>query len=194
MTFEGKYFSMWRVARTIDAHAKSSQTIENNNIKASVGAKTNNWRETVPTNAFQSTLSDGITIPTVSSRVLAFILPMPQLFRAGVIASIFGYGLTSLLIRARALILPHFVVTTEPVPVLPVAMYTGLFMAFVSNIRYQILQGVVEPYLHYITEANNVGPGISVVAVLLVRYANGVFGSWLAIGGMRAAGLQKLKG
>ncbi|KAL7428818.1 hypothetical protein ACHAXH_004480 [Discostella pseudostelligera] len=196
----GKYYSMWRVARTVDAHAMLSEIIEHNmnNPSTISTATTNNWRDKVPTNAFQPTLFDGYTPPTLSSRFLAFLLPMPQLFHAGVIASTIGYGLTSILIRLRALIAPHYVVATEPVSVVLAAVYTGLFMAFVSNIRYQMLQGIIEPFLLSVTQAlsNRIGSWVNVfgkVAVLLVRYANGVLGSWIAIGGMRAVGLQKLK-
>ena len=32
------------------------------------------------------------------------------------------------------------------------------------------------------------------IVVILVRYANGVFGSWIAIQGMRILGIQRLKG
>lgn len=198
--FAGKYYSMWRVARTVDAHAMLSEIIEHNmnNPSTISTATTNNWRDKVPTNAFQPTLFDGYTPPTLSSRFLAFLLPMPQLFHAGVIASTIGYGLTSILIRLRALIAPHYVVATEPVSVVLAAVYTGLFMAFVSNIRYQMLQGIIEPFLLSVTQAlsNRIGSWVNVfgkVAVLLVRYANGVLGSWIAIGGMRAVGLQKLK-
>lgn len=192
---------MWRVAKTVDIRAKSTKTTTESNVDDSTATSKlfmNNWREKVPTNAFQPTLFDGYTTPSLRSRILAFLLPMPQLFKAGVIASTIGYGLTSILIHARALLAPQYVVATEPVPVILAAVYTGLFMAIVSNIRYQILQGLVEPFLLSITEAlsNRIGTwvnGCGKVAVLLVRYANGVLGSWIAIGGMRAVGLQKLK-
>ena len=191
---------MWRVARTVDAHhTKSSDAMESNSNDSTTSIKViDDWRDKVPTNAFQPTLFDGHTSPSLSSRILAFILPMPQLFRAGVIASTIGYGLTSILIRARSLLAPQYRVVTEPVPVVLAALYTGLFMAFVSNIRYQILQGIVEPFLFSMTEklSNRIGSWVTVVgklAVLFVRYANGVLGSWIAIGGMRAVGLQKLK-
>ena len=174
-------------------HEKSSKMIiESNAINPTASTTSmNSWRDKVPTNAFQPTLFDGYTTPSLSSRILAFLLPMPQLFRAGFIASTIGYGLTSMLIRARALLVPQYVVATEAVPVVLAAVYTGLFMAFVSNIRYQILQGVVEPFL--VQRGQRYPTLFGKLAVLLVRYANGVLGSWMAIGGMRAVGLQKLK-
>lgn len=101
-----------------------------------------------------------------------------------------GYGLTSILIHARALLAPQFVVATEPVPMVLAAMCTGSFMAIASNVRYQILQGIVEHFLPSISDAL---VGFGKVAVLLVRYANGVLGSWIAIEGIRAVGLHMLK-
>ena len=203
----GKYYSMWRVARTVDANADAT-TYTNNNGKES---STNSWRDRVPTNAFQPTLLDGHTTPSIQSRILAFILPMPQLFRAGVIASTLGYGLTSLLIKLRTLLIPTYVVVTKPVSVPLAAIYTGLFMAFISNIRYQLLQGIVEPYLidgvfsKIETLGNEKTPmgrilgkfmflkHLKRVVVVLVRWGNGLLGSWIAIGGMRWFGLQQLK-
>lgn len=200
----GKYFSMWRVAKTID-------TSENNQAADKEGGdnqKKSNWRENVPTNAFQRTLLDGHTHPTPSSRFLAFLVPMPQLFRAGVMASTVGYGLTSALISLRTMFLPSYVAQTSPVSVPLAALYTGVFMAFVSNIRYQLLQGLVEPFIDLlfdklasIGENDGIAGSIarwriwkSIKASLIVgvRWSNGLLGSWIAIAGMRALKLQKL--
>ncbi len=201
----GKYFSMWRVAKTID-------TLKDNNPVDKQGdgnQKKSNWRDKVPTNAFQRTLLDGHTHPTLSSRFLAFLVPMPQLFRAGVLASTVGYGLTSALISLRTMFLPSYVAQTSPVSVPLAALYTGVFMAFVSNIRYQLLQGVVEPYLidlpfdklATLGESDGIAGSIarwrmwkSIKASLIVgvRWGNGLLGSWIAIAGMKALRLQKL--
>jgi hypothetical protein len=181
----GKYYSMWRVARTIDENADTT-AYTNNNEKG----RTNSWRDRVPTNSFQPTLLDGHTTPSTQSRVLAFILPMPQLFQAGVIASTLGYGLTSLLVKLRTLLIPTYVVATKPVSVPLAAIYTGFFMAFISNIRYQLLQGIVEPCLIDGVFSNK---HLKRLVVVLVRWGNGLLGSWIAIGGMRFFGLQQLK-
>ncbi|KAL9183204.1 hypothetical protein ACHAXT_004991 [Thalassiosira profunda] len=205
----GKYYSMWRVARTIDADADDANRGDGEK-KSDTSDTTTDWRANIPTNAFQPTLLDGRTKPTLSSRVLAFLLPMPQLFRAGVIASTIGYGLTSFLVRLKTFFVPQYVASTEPVSVPLAAIYTGLFMAFVSNVRYQLLQGVVEPYLidgtfEKVEALHNKEGGGRIArqlrhlrhakraVVVLVRWANGLLGSWIAIGGMRAFGLQKLK-
>lgn len=200
----GKYFSMWRVAKTIDVSKINIPTDEEGGTQ-----KESNWREKVPTNAFQRTLLDGHTRPTISSRFLAFLVPMPQLFRAGVIASTVGYGLTSTLISLRSIYLPSYVAQTSPVSVPLAALYTGVFMALVSNIRYQLLQGVVEPCLidvpfdklarlgendGFVGSIARWGMWKSIKASIIVgvRWGNGLLGSWIAIAGMRALKLQKL--
>lgn len=200
----GKYFSMWRVAKTID-------TSENNIPADKEGGgsqKKINWRENVPTNAFQRTLLDGHTRPTLSSRFLAFLVPMPQLFRAGVMASTVGYGLTSALISLRTMFLPSYVAQTSPVSVPLAALYTGVFMALVSNIRYQLLQGLVEPFIDLLFDKLarmgeidgiagiiarwRIWKSIKASLIVGVRWGNGLLGSWIAIAGMRALKLQKL--
>lgn len=202
----GKYYSCWRVAKTSVSKPKNEIVTVDNISKNNV-----NWRERVPTNAFQKTLLDGHTTPSMLSRFLAVVVPMPQLFRAGVIASTIGYGITSAMIQLRTMFIPSYVPQTNPVSVPLAALYTGAFMALVSNIRYQLLQGVIEPYLidtpffklQRLAETNNglvgriarwkIWKTIKGLLILAVRWANGLLGSWLAIGGMRALNLQQLK-
>lgn len=190
----GKYYSMWRVART----ASESEGGDSSGTSSAVG-----WRDRAPTNSFQPLLLDG-TVPTFEGRCLAFLLPMPSLFRAGVIASTVGYGLTSVLIRIRTAVLPSYVSPTRPVSVPLAAVYTGAFMALVSNIRYQLLQGIVEPYFidEPFDKLSEIGKRqwaaaltgkLKYVVIFLVRLANGLLGSYIAISGMKAFGLQKLK-
>ena len=209
----GKYYSMWRVARTVNADIN-----DNDDIITAAATNTNdnnkedtNWRDNVPTNAFQSTLLDGRTKPTITNRILAFILPMPQLFRAGIIASTLGYGVTSVLVYIRTLVIPQYEVVTMAVSVPKAAIYTGCFMALISNVRYQLLQGVVEPMIDVVffkvdkvLVKNDSGSRMRLLlrrllsnvkraVIVFIRIGNGLLGSWIAIGGMRAFGLQQLK-
>ena len=166
----GKYYSMWRVAPTLDQKDETEEV---------------NHRD-IPTNAFQTDQAY-----TLSQRGMAMLIPIPSLFRAGVIASTIGYGLTSILIAFRSLLVPSYVAKTQNVNIVYASMYTGGFMAIVSNIRYQLLQGIIEPKIIEKLFANF--PVIKAAMIFLVRLGNGLLGSSIAIAGMKFFGLQKLK-
>ena len=200
----GKYYSMWRVARTVTSIDNTDGDVKETKESS------NDWRDKVPNNAFQSTLLDGQTTPTLQSRFLSFILPMPNLYKAGFIASTLGYGLTALLIHIRTILLPHYVTATKQVSVIGASIYTGAFMALVSNIRYQLLQGVIEPSIDSafnkleamthsrdrkdtILDKLKFLTNVKRLTIILVRLGNGLLGSYIAITGMKAFGLQQLK-
>ncbi|GFH55749.1 hypothetical protein CTEN210_12225 [Chaetoceros tenuissimus] len=166
----GKYYSMWRVAPTLDQKDETKEV---------------NYRD-VPTNAFQTDQAY-----TLSQRGMAMLIPIPSLFRAGVIASTIGYGLTSILIALRSLLVPSYVAKTQNVNIVYASIYTGGFMAIVSNIRYQLLQGIIEPKI--IEKLFAKFPVIKAAMIFLVRLGNGLLGSSIAIAGMKFFGLQKLK-
>jgi Protein RETICULATA-related len=180
---------MWRVAKTLeDTNADNLKNATQSNGSSDpilIG------KLPVPTNAFQTYMMDGVTRPTLLQRGGSFLAPVFPLFRAGVITSAVGYGLVDLLIRLRSVLLPSYTAATQPVNVLYASVYTGCFMAVVSNIRYQLLQGLVEPLLD---KALARFPLIRKAVIFIVRWMNGLLGSVLAITGMRACGLQKLKG
>lgn len=175
----GKYYSMWRTAKTLeDAENKSDDQ------EPRLG------KMRVPTNAFQSTMMDGVTRPTLVQRGGALLAPVYPLFRAGLIAGFIGYGLTAIITALRSLLLPEYVAATQNVNVVYASLYTGGFMAIVSNLRYQILQGVIEPV---IDKCFKQIPPVRAFLIFSIRWANGLLGSVLAITGMRALGLQRLK-
>lgn len=179
----GKYYTMWRVAPTLRngrADASSAPELTDSTI---CGVP-------VPSNAFQATLIDGVTKPSPRQRTLSFFSPMTSLFQAGVVASTIGYGLTALLIALRTVCIPTYVAATRSVNILYASIYTGTFMALISNLRYQVLQGIVEP--HFIDKLSRY-PIIHSFVTFLVRLANGFLGSVLAIMGMRILGLQQRK-
>lgn len=179
----GKYYTMWRVAPTL-LNAKANKSFATEVTDSTVcGVQ-------VPSNAFQATLIDGFTKPSPRQRMLSFFSPMTSLFQAGVVASTIGYGLTALLIALRSVCVPTYVATTRSVNILHASIYTGAFMAIISNLRYQVLQGVVEP--HFIDKLSCY-PMVHSFVTFLVRLANGFLGSVLAIMGMRILGLQQRK-
>lgn len=205
----GKYYSMWRTAKTLDG-------VEAGAIKSSeMGDPILFGRLPVPTNAFQPCMADGVTLPTLQQRLGSFLAPVPALFRAGTIASSVGYGIAALLVAVRSKLMPSFQTETIPVNILYASIYTGCFMAVVSNLRYQVLQGVVEPIVidRWIfsgigitqdEEKNDIEPSgnerrqsivvLRSFVILAVRWMNGLLGSVLAISGMRFLGLQRVKG
>lgn len=173
----GKYSSMWRTAKTTDTLKKSMHEPHFGSLR-------------VPSNAFQKYLLDGSTVPSLYQRAASFVVPIPALFRAGIWASAIGYGFTHILIKLRALLLPNYVAGTQNINILYACLYTGAFMATVSNLRYQLLQGLVEPFLDRMLQRY---PYIRAITIFATRTLNGVLGSVLAISGMQILGLQKLK-
>jgi hypothetical protein len=194
----GKYYAMWRVAPTKDGvnDNKNHSTQQAGVSSKPVAVKEPSFWSRVPTNAFQDTYPDGFggtstVSPSLQLRAAAFLKPIPPLFRAGVVASALGYGLTSILIFMRSLLVPSYAAKTKMVNLPLACVYTGCFMAVVSNIRYQLLSGIVEP--QFIDRYFAQHPPVQAVLVFLVRLANGILGSMLAITGMTLCGLQKLK-
>jgi len=193
----GKYYSMWRVAPTQldnDEVHTDKETLSPEKVN-SYSKATSFWSR-VPTNAFQATCPDGLggmsTVPpSIELRIAAFIKPIPTLFRAGAIASGLGYGMTSILIYLRSILIPAYQAQTKMVNIPFACIYTGCFMAVVSNIRYQLLSGVIEP--KFIDRYFEHLPPVHKVLIFMVRFANGILGSMLAISGMKFFGLQKLK-
>ena len=185
----GKYYSMWRVAPTFTKGANerdNSCTAENSDSDSTTVSHGGGGGVSIPTNAFQTDKSYSLV-----QRGMAFILPIPSLFKAGFIASAIGYGLTQILISLRSILVPSYVAATANINILHACLYTGGFMAFVSNIRYQLLQGIVEPMV--VEKLFWKFPIIKAAAIFAVRLANGLLGSSLAIAGMTFFGLQKLK-
>ena len=176
----GKYYSMWKVAKTLSSDPKNEYQEEDES-----------WRAKVPTNAFQDTLLDGKTKPDFPQRIAAFFVPIPSLFQAGFIASAIGYGFTAILISLRSMMIPSYEAATVNVNIFHACLYTGSFMAIVSNIRYQVLQGLIEPKI--IDKLFVRTPAVHTTMISLVRLVNGLLGSYLAITGMKVLGLQKLK-
>eukprot|EP00979_Chaetoceros_neogracilis_P014426 scaffold4640_cov283-Chaetoceros_neogracile.AAC.3 len=188
----GKYYSMWKVAPTstsTSASRSSNSSVSSKghgNDHSSSSTVSSSSSSKIPTNAFQTDEPYSLM-----QRSMAFILPIPDLFRAGFIASAIGYGLTQILISLRSLLVPSYEAATASVNIIHACLYTGGFMAVVSNIRYQLLQGIIEPMV--VEKIFRNFPFVKAAAIFAVRLANGLLGSSLAIAGMKMFGLQKLK-
>ena len=177
--------SMWRVARTLELEDLPSGEDEHKKSKDMMLGSI-----PVPTNAFQPFMLDGVTRPSFRQRAGSLLAPIIPLFRAGVIASGLGYGFAALLVTIRSLLFPSYVAVTQRIDILHASIFTGCFMAVVSNLRYQVLQGIIEPAIDYTLQKS---PLLRSVVVFVVRWANGLLGSLLSITGMKYFGLQKLK-
>lgn len=195
----GKYISMWKTAKT--QTGESDAGIAQCKIRG-IMEEPSLFRMTVPTNAFQRTMLDGVTAPKLKQRLGSLIVPMVPLFRAGCTASFLGYGFTAVVIQLRHAFIPSYVTVTQSVNVLGAALYTGALMAVVSNIRYQILQGILEPAVDRFCHVGNINANTNVHVLLqllrgalifAIRICNGLLGSMLAIAGMKLVGLQRLK-
>jgi len=178
----GKYMSMYKTAPTQKVE-RSSSSAGDQQPQLFLGRP-------VPTNAFQRTMLDGTTVPTIRQRFGSLLAPVVPLFRAGCIASFVGYGVTAVAIQLRTLLLPNYVAATRQVNILAATLYTGCFMAVVSNLRYQLLQGIVEPAIDYLMRTV---PLLRAVSIFVVRVGNGILGSSLAIAGMQFCGLQQMR-
>jgi hypothetical protein len=214
---------MWRTAKTLDGDDKDDKDATSSSMKKNRqdagGGDPVLFGMTVPTNAFQSKMADGLASPNTNQRLGSFLAPVPALFRAGTIASGVGYGIMAFLVALRTWLVPSYRTQTIPVNILYASVYTGCFMAVVSNLRYQVLQGIIEPILidrwlfsglgggandnannnHNRMESSKREPSrrlllvLRSVLVFVVRWLNGLLGSVLAINGMRMFGLQRLK-
>jgi hypothetical protein len=178
----GKYYSMWKVAKTQLGNATTDASLDQDEPRLG--------RMKVPTNAFQSTLLDGVTRPSIKQRLGSLVAPVVPLFRAGIFASLIGYGLTAGMISMRSFLVPSYLPVTRQVNIVYACVYTGAFMAVFSNLRYQVLQGAIEPAVDaWLARL----PFLRGVVIFTIRIGNGLLGSILAISGMRWLGLQKLK-
>lgn len=145
--------------------------------------------------SFQAAPSDGAVTNAFQRgasprrRVAAVASPAPRLFAVGFLAAAFGYGATAALAALRARLGVAAPAAAPPaVPIWAAAVYTGCFVAVVSNLSYQVLQGLVE---HRLVEPATAGRPRARAALLFAgRSLRSLAASGLAIRGMQALGLQ----
>ncbi|KAI5681464.1 hypothetical protein M9H77_02692 [Catharanthus roseus] len=104
-----------------------------------------------PDNAFQVALAG--TSYSLIQRLGAIVRNGAKLFAVGTGASLVGTGVTNTLIAARKAVDKTFAGEAEDLPILSTSAAYGVYMAVSSNLRYQILAGVIEqrilePLLH----------------------------------------------
>ncbi|GMI75779.1 hypothetical protein HRI_001247200 [Hibiscus trionum] len=105
-----------------------------------------------PDNAFQVALAG--TSYSLLQRVAAIVRNGAKLFAVGTGASLVGVGVTNTLINARKVLDKSFAEEADDsLPVLTTSFQYGVYMSVSSNLRYQIIAGVIEqrilePLLH----------------------------------------------
>ncbi|KAA3469508.1 protein RETICULATA-RELATED 4, chloroplastic-like [Gossypium australe] len=105
-----------------------------------------------PDNAFQVALAG--TSYSFLQRFGAIVRNGAKLFGVGSGASLVGVGVTNTLINARKVFDKSFAEKAEDVPIFSTSVQYGVYMSISSNLRYQIIAGVIEqrilePLLHH---------------------------------------------
>lgn len=142
-----------------------------------------------PENAFQIALAG--TSYTLLQRIGAILRNGAKLFAVGTSASLIGTGVTNALIAARKVIDKSFAGEAEDVPILSTSVAYGVYMAVSSNLRYQILAGIIEqrilePLLHQHKVV------LSAIC-FVVRTGNTFLGSLMWVDYIRWIGIQKIR-
>jgi len=142
-----------------------------------------------PENAFQVALAG--TSYSFLQRIGAILRNGAKLFAVGTGASLVGTGVTNALINARKAVDKSFAGEAEDVPILSTSVAYGVYMAVSSNIRYQILAGIIEqrilePLLHQ-------HKLILSVICFAVRTGNTFLGSLMWVDYARWTGIQKIR-
>ncbi|KAG5565161.1 hypothetical protein RHGRI_001154 [Rhododendron griersonianum] len=142
-----------------------------------------------PDNAFQVALAG--TSYSFLQRVGAIVRNGAKLFAVGTGASLVGTGITNGLINARKAIDKTFAGEAEDVPILSTSVAYGVYMAVSSNLRYQVLAGVIEqrilePFLHQ----HKIWLSATCFAV---RTGNTFLGSLMWVDYARWVGIQKIR-
>ncbi|XP_073052589.1 protein RETICULATA-RELATED 4, chloroplastic-like [Primulina eburnea] len=140
-----------------------------------------------PDNAFQVALS-GASF-SLLQRMGAIARNGAKLFAVGTTSSLVGTVVTNAMINARKVVENSHGVEVENVPILSTSVAYGVYMAISSNLRYQMLAGVIEqrilePMLHQ--------HKLFLSAICFaVRTGNTFFGSLLWVDYARFIGIQK---
>ncbi|OUZ99576.1 Protein of unknown function DUF3411 [Macleaya cordata] len=141
-----------------------------------------------PDNAFQIALSG--TSYSFLQRLGSIMRNGAKLFAVGTSASLVGTAATNALIKARTAVDKSSVGEVEEIPIVSTSVAYGVYMAVSSNLRYQLLAGVIEqrilePLLHQHKLV------LSAIC-FAVRTGNTFLGSLLWVDYARLIGIQKV--
>ncbi|CBI16351.3 unnamed protein product, partial [Vitis vinifera] len=142
-----------------------------------------------PENAFQVALAG--TSFSFLQRIGAIVRNGSKLFAVGTTSSLVGTLVTNAIINARKAVDSSSAGEVEDVPVLSTSVAYGVYMAISSNLRYQVVAGVVEqrilePMLHK-------HKLLLSALCFAVRTGNTFLGSLLWVDYARWVGVQKVQ-
>ncbi|XP_074324574.1 protein RETICULATA-RELATED 4, chloroplastic-like [Apium graveolens] len=142
-----------------------------------------------PDNAFQVAFAGSSY--TFFQRIGAIVRNGFKLFAVGTSASLVGTGVTNVLINVRKAVDKSFAGEAEDVPIFSTSVAYGVYMSVSSNLRYQVLAGVIEqrilePLLHQ-------HKLILSAICFAVRTGNTFLGSLMWVDYARWVGIQKVR-
>ncbi|GMH37960.1 hypothetical protein BSKO_05844 [Bryopsis sp. KO-2023] len=146
------------------------------------------WLSNIPENAFQM-VQPGMQPFTLLQRSFSILRNGAKLLGVGIICSAIGVAATNGLIKAREMMDPNFQNRNPPQNVIGMGIGYGLYMGISSNLRYQILAGIVEE--RGIEKVLVGRPQLCRSLTFIARTANTYLGSLLWVDFLRIAGLQK---
>jgi len=156
--------------------------------RGSVIGKVMNVFEGCPENAFQR-VPAGYRPFTVTQRVGAVVRNGIKLFGVGFGASVMGVAVTNGLVAARCALDPSYVPLNAPQDVAVMSATYGLYMATSSNLRYQVMAGVLEERV--IETVFKGYPGVCGALSFALRTGNTFLGSLLWVDFIRLLRLQE---
>ena len=144
-----------------------------------------------PENAFQK-VPPGYAPFTLAQRVGAVARNGAKLLGVGFGASLLGVSMTNGLCAARQWLDPAWAPPNAPQDVLTMSAAYASYMAVSSNLRYQVIAGVVEERGIEVLFKGN--PAAAAALSFVVRTANTFLGSLMWVDYLRLLGLQKAPG
>lgn len=147
-----------------------------------------NFFASCPDNAFQR-VPPGMSPFSLGQRIGAILRNGGKLLTVGFCASMLGVGITNALVTVRQMLDPTWAPPNKPQDVLHTSAAYGVYMSVSSNLRYQIIAGVIEERgIETIFKGQH---QLCHVLSFVVRTANTFVGSLLWVDFVRLLGMQK---
>ncbi|EFJ52087.1 hypothetical protein VOLCADRAFT_79235 [Volvox carteri f. nagariensis] len=141
-----------------------------------------------PDNAFQK-VPPGMEPFTLTQRIGAILRNGSKLLGVGFCASMIGVGVTNALLAVRQLMDPSLAPPNAPQNVVATSAAYGVYMSISSNLRYQIIAGIIEE--RGIEVLFKGKPELCHLLSFAARTGNTFLGSLLWVDFVRLCGMQK---